>query len=439
MWIVLLALWILVSGLDDLFISVIWCFTRKRPFPWPAESELHKLPERRIAVFVPLWREHAVIGRMLARNMPAIRYRNFELFVGVYPNDLLTQQVVLECARTQNHVHIAMVPDDGPSTKADCLNAIYQRMRSYELRHAVRFDAIVTHDAEDLIHPESLRLINWYLRDYQMVQVPVLPLAGGRFQLTRGLYCDEFAEFQSKDIPVRQRLGGFLPANGVGTGFLRDALERSAALRNGRLFDPGCLTEDYETGYRLFRMGCRQIFLPVRFENAGPVATREYFPKHLREAVRQRSRWVTGIALQSWQKHRWGTTRDQVYWFWRDRKGLLGNVLAPLTNLLFLSGLATPLLRLQTPGWFVIFYPAAAAITLIQIAVRIVTSARIYGPAFAALVPIRMFWGNVVNCAATLSALHQFGTARIRHQALAWRKTEHDYPVLQAAGDGQRS
>ena len=52
-----------------------------------------------------------------------------------------------------------------------------------------------------------------------MVQVPVLALRTPWHELTHGLYCDDFAEFQSKDIPVRQMLGGFLPSNGVGTGF----------------------------------------------------------------------------------------------------------------------------------------------------------------------------------------------------------------------------
>ena len=52
-------------------------------------------------------------------------------------------------------------------------------MTDYEARHGVRFEVVVTHDAEDLIHPESLRLINWFSRSYEMVQVPVLPLPTG--------------------------------------------------------------------------------------------------------------------------------------------------------------------------------------------------------------------------------------------------------------------
>ena len=35
---------------------------------------------------------------------------------------------------------------------------------------------IVTHDAEDLIHPEELRWINYYAGRFDFIQTPVLPL-----------------------------------------------------------------------------------------------------------------------------------------------------------------------------------------------------------------------------------------------------------------------
>jgi len=42
-----------------------------------------------------------------------------------------------------------------------------------------------------------------------------------------------------------------------------------------------------------------------------------------------------------------------------------------------------------------------------------------------------MFWGNLVNSAATVLALIQFSAAHMRGHALAWRKTEHIYPLPQ--------
>lgn len=423
-----LAAWILVSGLDDLFIAIISLLPSREPFPWPSNSELENAAQRPIAILIPLWQEHRVIGQMLDRNLASIRYSNFEVFVGVYPNDALTMRAVSDAAACDPRIHVATLPHAGPTSKGDCLNWIYHCIREFESEEGLRFDIIVTHDAEDLMHPESLRLINWFSRDYQMVQIPVLALPTPLPNLTHGLYCDEFAEYQSKDIPVRQRLGGFLPANGVGTGFDRGALEQIAGLRGGRMFDPECLTEDYDTGYRLHSLGFRQMFVPLRFEGAGPVATREYFPRAFGPAVRQRSRWVAGIGLQGWQHHGWRVPMAQLYWLWRDRKGLLGNLLSPVANVVFLYGLTGHRIA-HLPIGFVPIFAATLCLSVVQVGMRIRTTWRIYGARFAALVPVRLLWGNVINFLATGLAFQQFFTARLRRHRLAWRKTEHVYPL----------
>ena len=432
-----LAVWILLSGLDDLFIDLVFFLTGRKQFPWPAESELDQAPQRRIAILVPLWREYRVIGRMLEHNLAIIRYENYDIFVGAYPNDELTVRAVAKAERRYPRVHLALCPHDGPTSKGDCLNWIYQRMMDHEARHGVHFDVVMTHDAEDLIHQESLRLINWFSRSYDMVQIPVLPLPTGLDEFTHGLYCDEFAEFQLKDIPARQRLQGFLPSNGVGTGFGRAALERLGEVHQGLIFDPESLTEDYDNGYRLHVLGYRQLFLPIRLDAALPAATREYFPRNFRSAFHQRSRWVTGIALQGWQRHGWRPWR-QIYWAWRDRKGLLGNLLSPAANLFFVYGLSSYLLTARhgqpwnlasyVPWWVTRVYVMTFGISLLQVLVRAHCCARIYGCRFAAAVPLRIVWGNLLNCAATAAALNQFVVARIKHRSLAWHKTEHAYP-----------
>jgi len=435
MWLLAtLAIWILISGLDDLFVTLVFWFAGRKEIAWPSDAELAKVPERRIAILVPLWNEHRVIGQMLERNLSVLRYSNYDVFAGVYPNDEPTIRAVTEASRLHPRVHPVHCPQPGPTSKGDCLNWIYRGMQEFEERFGVRFEVITTHDAEDLIHPDSLRHLNWFSRDYDMVQIPVLPLPTGVHEITHGIYCDEFAEFQSKDIPVRQRLGGFLPSNGVATGFGRAALERLAARRQGQIFDRHCLTEDYETGYRLHAMGCSQLFVPLRFDSGIPLATREYFPRKLRAAIRQRSRWVAGIALQGWERHGWRGPWRQLYWFWRDRKGLVGNLLAPLTNVLFLYGgihtrfgrAAAPLP--PVPHWLVYCCVIILGVTLIQMSMRIWCCARVYGWMFAAAAPLRMLWGNVVNGAATLGALRQFWKARRQQRNLPWLKTDHVYP-----------
>lgn len=433
-FLVALAVWILISGVDDIFIAVVRLLTCRRRFPWPTDAQVLHAPRRRIAIFVACWREHRVIGQMLDRTVAAIAYPNYEIFVGVYPNDHPTVQAVSEAEARHPRVHMAILLHDGPTSKGDCLNGTYDRMCAYEAVHGVRFDIIVTHDAEDIVHPEALGLINWFSRDYQMVQIPVLALPTPVWEFTHGIYCDEFAEFQSKDIPARVLLGGFLPSNGVGCGFTREALEALAATRNGRIFDPACLTEDYENGFRLHQMRYRQIFVPIRFRNGTAVATREFFPRKTRAAIRQRSRWVAGIVLQGWEHHGWRAPWRQRYWFFRDRKGMVGNLLSPFANAVFLYGAARILFH-QPLGSQLLpqLYAGTIVIAIVQAGQRIIFSTRLYGLAFGILAPLRTLWGNVLNFGATYLAIRQFLAARSSGRRLAWRKTEHDYPAHQGA------
>jgi len=443
-WLVPLAVYVLLSSLDDLFVDAVFVWrwlvlhvVGKPWFPWPTLDEVDAAPRRRIAIFVPLWHEHGVIGRMLDRNIPATLYYAPEFFVGCYPNDFETLDAVREAARKYPRVHLALCPHDGPTSKADCLNWIYQNMLAYEEAQGVHFDTVVTHDAEDVIHPESMRWINYFAGSHDMVQVPVLPLATPLRQWVHGLYCDEFAEFQTKDIPVRQMWGSFIPGNGVGTAFSRAVLEELAAAYANRVFDPECLTEDYENGWRIHALGLKQVFVPLRREADGLMATREYFPHTFRTAVRQRARWVMGIVLQSWERRGWQAPRRQLYWLWRDRKGIIGNLLTPVLNLLFVYGALTwGECRVTGRAW--IFgsqhpalnwlFSATFALSGFQMGVRALCSRRVYGWKFAMGVPVRALIGNWLNCAATARALRLFATAKIRGVPLVWIKTEHAYP-----------
>ena len=356
LWLVTpLAVIFLLSGLDDLAVDFAWFYA------WVAERltvsrrdarRIPDAPPRPIAILVPLWNEHAVIARMLEHNLAAIRYPDFHIFAGIYANDPLTEEAVASISERFHNVHLAVCPHDGPTSKADCLNWIYQHVGLYEEQNGIAFDVIVTHDAEDLIHPEELRWINAYATHFGFIQIPVLALATPFWSLTHGVYCDEFAEYHTRDMVVRSSFGCFVPGSGVGTGYRRDALETLARASGNRVFEPASLTEDYESGLRLYRLGCHQVFVPLtRLEPAGRdfVATREFFPTKWQTALAQRTRWVMGIALQGWERFGWAGTRSEIYWLWRDRKGLLGNPLGVLANVVFLYGLATAMWTRMTP------------------------------------------------------------------------------------------
>src|SRR5438270_8143951 len=125
-----LAIVLVISGIEDL-VPILICgvhtLLRRKPSSPAAPPDPAK-QERRIAIFVPCWKESQVIGNMVRHNLAAIRYANFDFFLGVYLNDQPTFKVARDLARTFRNVPVAACPRPGPTSKADCLTWIYQRM-----------------------------------------------------------------------------------------------------------------------------------------------------------------------------------------------------------------------------------------------------------------------------------------------------------------------
>ena len=210
-------IWLVVGGVDDLVLNLFWLrlwFRPKEPVP-----NIYGEPEKLLAIFVPLWQEHEVVRQMVTHNVTSLRYSRYHIFVGGYPNDTPTLEAIREMEEQFPHLHLSLVPHDGPTSKADCLNWAYQTMLLYEEQTGLRFDGVVTHDAEDIIHPDSLRWISCYLTQFDMVQVPVLALRTPVWELVHGIYIDEFSESQSRDFQVREAVGGFFRGAGWGRDF----------------------------------------------------------------------------------------------------------------------------------------------------------------------------------------------------------------------------
>ena len=120
---------IFLSGLDDLVVDLFWAFAWLKANCAPPPACIHRgsanwspRPCGGIAILVPLWHEHAVIAAMLEHNFASIRYSDYHIFAGCYPNDSLTQEAVRAVTERFPNVHMALCPHDGPTSKADCLN-----------------------------------------------------------------------------------------------------------------------------------------------------------------------------------------------------------------------------------------------------------------------------------------------------------------------------
>jgi len=110
-------------------------------------------------------------------------------------------------------------------------------MLRFESDRQAHFDVVVTHDAEDLMHPEALGWVNYHIQKYDMVQIPVLPLPTPAGELLHGVYCDEFGRIPEQGAagaPAPRRLPAFLRNRGR---LSRSALDRLAAAHSGRIFE----------------------------------------------------------------------------------------------------------------------------------------------------------------------------------------------------------
>ncbi|MFL6416258.1 MAG: glycosyl transferase family protein [Bryobacteraceae bacterium] len=457
------------SGLDDFVVDCCYVFSicaapirhaRKRAI---CEETLKGQSEQTIAVMVPAWDESDVIRPMLTNILKTFLYKNFHIFVGVYPNDFATQAEVEKVRQDWTNVHGIVCANPGPTCKADCLNWVYQGIQRFEKQNGVEFAIFVMEDCEDVVHPLSLHLFNSFVPEYDMVQIPVFPLERSWKDLTSGTYIDEFCEYHGKDIFVRQMLTGSIPAAGVGCAFSRRAYQSLAARHDGELFNTGSLTEDYEMGLRVGQMGLKSIFVSQKLEGfAAPergwrprgkpdarIAVREYFPSTFRTSFRQKSRWVLGIAFQGWKNLGWRGGPASRYMLYRDRKAIVTNYISVLGYVVvpFVSGLwlyaslvpdsyrYPPLVEKGSWLWYLLL---ANFFFLVNRAFwRWLCVYRVFGWRQSALAVPRQVWSNIVNGRATNRAVYLYVRSLISKKKIAWDKTAHVLPS-QLALDTQR-
>lgn len=441
----LCAVAIAVSSLDDVAVDLLW-LTRVAFRRAPALPSAPAVPGN-FAILVPAWDEADVIGQMLSRLILTLDHPAYTVFVGVYPNDPATRAAVARVADPR--IMIVQTGSPGPTTKADCLNHLWQAALAHEAAAAVRFKAIVLHDAEDVVHPASLKLYDRHLPALSMVQLPVLPLPDPASRWISGHYHDEFAENHAKDMMVRALLCAPIPSAGVGTAIDRDVMERLAGA-GGTPFDAASLTEDYEIGIRIHRMGLRGRMVRERIDGE-LIATREYFPATVEAAIRQKSRWLIGIALSGWDRLGWDGSLASRWMLLRDRKGLFTAVVAAMAYgaaALTAGQIAVRALISDTVGQplppllgaetallpaFLLFN---AALLLWRLSMRIGFTGWHYGLAEALRAAPRAVIANAINILAAKRAIQQYRHTVLQGNPPRWDKTLHRFPTSAASAGG---
>lgn len=342
---------ILLIGLDDLLFDAVWLGTRGER---PAGASRKPPLTGTIAVFIPAWDEHRILAAMLRRSLAAWEGEDVRIYIGCYPNDAATLFAISPLVASDRRLRLVVTERNGPTTKGDNLNRLWAALGEDERSEGMRFAAIVLHDAEDHVHPGEFALYRRHLSDAAMVQIPVVPIIARGARWIGGHYGDEFAEAHGKEMVVRSRLGMPLPSAGVGCALTRHTLALLAIERGGDPFRCNCLTEEYEIGMVIGAYGLRARFVDERGADGDRVVSRGAFPDRADAAVRQKARWIAGIALAGWDHLGWPGSRHGVeaahlgcvwlarWMLWRDRR-------APLAALVLMAAYAG--LMLTAMGW----------------------------------------------------------------------------------------
>jgi len=467
---ILVALYLLM-GVDDFIWDILTLARRTQRHN--QHLELHKLdsiPPKLLAMAIAAWREDNVLGDVIGNIVQSTHYPKsmYHIFLGVYPNDEATAAVALELSTRHQNVHVIINCLPGPTSKAQNLNYVITQIRLFEQQRDWRFASLTIHDSEDVVHPYELKVTNYLLDTNSAMQFPVFPLIQmPRFRnffanITTCSYADEFAENHFTTMVNRRNAGAFVPSAGTGFALSREALD---AFGDGDVLPRDSLTEDYRLSLTLFEKGIKMYYVLERVPRIMGngkfvwefIATRSIFPNTFKTAVKQKTRWILGITMQSFKIRdifkASGLSFIGRYSLYKDLKAKVGNMVVfvgyPVLVYFFASLLLelTPIYPLFTLSWWL-----SLIVTVMMIERQIfrgVAMYKVYGARsvffaclFPPVIPMRVVWGNIINMVATIKAYKQkiFGQQAGQKKAppkaahtspkakkFAWDKTDHAF------------
>lgn len=448
-------------SLDDLIWDIYILFRSKRMKTGTSiitYKELRDTVPGFLAIVIAAYREEDVLEDVIENLIDTNHYPNsmYHIFLGVYPNDPATLNVADRLSKKHANVHKVIHVLDGPSSKADNINNVIENILEFERKKGIRFKGIVVHDSEDVVHPYELLVENYLLNYHKAIQMPVFPLQemprlGNVFKnMISGTYADEFAENHYSMLVARNALGSFVPSAGTGFALSREIID---SFPNNNIFPVGSLTEDYKLSLLLKQKGYDLHYVleeVERLKGDGKVvrefiSTRSIFPSTYSAAVKQKTRWIYGITMQSFKlkdifKNN-NLSFSSKYSLYKDWKAKFGNILLGPGYLIFMYFILSMFLEIPTMypkfslSWYLMMFVTFMMLERQFLRGRAVKNVYGYKSAFISvffppLLPFRMFIGNIINFHATLRAwkMHLFkSNPKTRGKRPKWNKTDHEF------------
>ena len=452
---------LIMISMDDLIWDIYYFYSRifkKIDVPTIDAAEIEKTVPKILAVIVAAYNEEMVLKAVIENLILSNQYPRsmYHIFLGVYPNDKGTMKIAKELEDEYDNVHMIVHLIPGPSSKADNINNVIKNIFKFEEEKHMRFGGIVIHDSEDLVHPYEFLVENYLLQYHSAIQMPVFPLQemprlSNVFRnMISGTYSDEFAENHYNLLVARTSVGSFVPSAGTGFALSRDLLD---SFPDHNVFPVGSLTEDYKLSLQLKQMGFDVHYAlenVTRLRSDGTtarefIATRSMFPSTYKAAVRQKTRWIYGITMQTFKLKDIFKNKElnfaSKYSLYKDWKAKFGNLVLGPGYMIFAYFVLSLFLDLPTmyPKYTVSWYLMVfLSIMMVERQIlRAIAVKNVYGKKSAAisilfppLLPFRMVLGNIINFHATINAWHThiFGQKKKKGKTKpAWSKTDHEF------------
>jgi cellulose synthase/poly-beta-1,6-N-acetylglucosamine synthase-like glycosyltransferase len=401
------------------------------------EPDAPRLPG---VILVPMRHEEAVAGQTLERLAQLDHPDYWVVPIIDHPDDPGTAAIAHDKARQHpGKVLVCPYPEETEvHNKPIGLNAAVAML--HELQ--IPFAWVGVADAEDLFHPDLLKLVDYRFRTTGagIVQCGVqlmnfasdphsLPLPSGRLARARRWWkahasawwrvanvLEYFKWFQSR--LKLQAAARVMPLGGNTVFFRREFLEELHR-RHGSYWDEDCLTEDCKIGILASVLGFKVDVVYIE-----ELVTREETPATLASLVRQRVRWMQGFihvfAEGDWL--RLPTLSQRVlavyvlgFQFFQATAGLL----APVALALAIVHKAPVLLTLVAT--------VPLALGLLNVVLDVVLLAQ-FGQTFGERVRLRDYAGLVLGAypfQVVLSVAAVWATARFAIGRNNWVKTPH--------------
>ncbi|MDL2220797.1 phage adsorption protein NrfB [Eubacteriales bacterium OttesenSCG-928-N14] len=450
----------LFFGIDDLIWDIVTAFNRlsKGKRNHLPIAVLDKKPPRLLGIVIAAWHEDAVLEPVIDNIIASVQYPKsmYHIFLGVYPNDSATIAVAERLAGKYANVHVIINANPGPTCKADNINNMLKQIRVFEDKHGWEFASITVHDSEDVVHPYEFKVTNYLIDEHDALQFPVFPLqekptVKNFFQnMTSGTYADEFAENHFRTMVLRDESSAIVPSAGTGFVLTRRVLD---AFGGEDVFPRDSLTEDYRLSLTMAEMGFDLHYVlervPRVLDNGEVkwdyISTRSMFPSSFGAAVRQKTRWIYGITMQSVRLRDLFSPKKigfgARYSLYKDLKAKFANLaVVPGYALLmyFVASFFLPLpvvYPMYTLSWWMCM--ALTALMVYRQILRAIAVKNIYGWRSVVvaclappIMPLRLVWGNIINMTATLRAWKQYFVGTRKKNAgkkQKWSKTDHEF------------